>query len=59
MFVALIQGRMKRDFEHQGEEVQDWAMYLEHFQSIFVDFKADYTLQEAQLGRIFYDNFCP
>lgn len=30
-------------------------MHLKHFQAILLEFDANYTFEEDQLGRIFYD----
>ncbi len=41
------------------EEVQDWAAHLEYLQSILLEFDANKTLREGQLGQTFYDGFRP
>lgn len=48
---------MKTDTEYWEEEVQNWAAYWEHVQSILREFDADYTPGEIQPGRIFDDSF--
>lgn len=48
---------MRGDTLFQLEELQEWATYLEHFQSILLKFDAGCALGEGQLGRTFYDGF--
>lgn len=50
---------MGKNFQHQQEEVQDWAVYLKHFSSILMKFDADYTPKEKQFSYTFYDGFQP
>ncbi len=57
--VGHVWGKLRRDAQHQLEEVQDWAAHLEHFQSILFEFDANNVPQEGQLGRTFYDGLNP
>ncbi len=50
---------MSGDAQHQLEEVQDWAVHLEHLQSILLEFDANNAPREGQLGRTFYDGLRP
>lgn len=50
---------MRKDSQHQGEEVQNWSAYLEHAQSILIEFYADYAPGKSQLGHTFYDGLRP
>ncbi len=58
-FVGHIWSKLRRDAQHQLEEVQDWTAHLEHFQSILLEFDANNAPQEGQLGRTFYDGLRP
>ncbi len=46
---------MRSHSQHQLEEFQNWAAYLEHLLSILWEFDADCLPLEGKLGRIFYD----
>lgn len=50
---------MSEDVKYQLEEVQDWVVYLEHLQSLLLEFDANNALREGQLGYTFYDGFRP
>ncbi len=54
-FVGHIWSKLRGDAQHQSEEVQDWAAYLEHFQSILLEFDTNNAPRESQLGRTFYN----
>ncbi len=54
-FVGHVWSKLRRDTQHQSEEIQDWAAYLEYLQSILLEFDANNAPQEGQLGRTFYD----
>ncbi len=41
------------------EEIQVWAAYLEHLQSILLEFDANNAPGEGQLGWTFYDGLRP
>ncbi len=41
------------------EEVQDWAVYLKHLESILLEFDTNNISGEGQLGRTFYDGLRP
>ncbi len=55
-FVGHVWFKLRGDAQHQLEEVQDWAAYLEHLQSILLEFEANNALGKGQLGRTFYDS---
>ncbi len=54
-FVGNVCSKMTSDSQHQLDEVQDWAAYLEHLPSISLEFDTDCSALESQLGRTFYD----
>ncbi len=56
MFVGHVWSKLRRDAQHQSEEVQNWAAHLEHFQSILLEFDVNNIPQEGQLDHIFYDD---
>ncbi len=58
-FVGHVWSKLRGDAQHQSEEVQDWAAHLEHLQSILLEFDANNTLREGQLGQTFYDGLRP
>ncbi len=58
-FVGHVWSKLRRDTQHQLEEVQDWAAHLEHLQSILLKFDANNAPGEGQLGRTFYDGLRP
>lgn len=58
-FVDLIWSRIKRDFQYQQEEVQDWTAHLDHLQSILLEFDADGATTEAVAIRYFREGLKP
>ncbi len=58
-FVSHVWSKLRRDAQYQLEELQDWAAYLEHLSSILLEFNANNTFRESQLGRTFYDGLRP
>ncbi len=50
---------MQGNTQHQLEEVQDWAAYLERLQSILLEFDANNAPGESQLSRTFYNGLKP
>ncbi len=58
-FVGHVWSKLRGDAQHQLEDVQDWAAYLEHSRSILLEFDANNTSREGQLGRTFYDGLRP
>ncbi len=54
-----VWSKLRRDAQYQSEEIQDWAAHLEHLQSILLEFDANNTPWESQLGRTFYDGLRP
>ncbi len=59
VFVGHVWSKLRGDAQYQLEEVQDWAAYLEHLQSILLEFDTNNAPQEDQLGRTFYDGLRP
>ena len=47
-FVDTYWGKLKRDSQHQQEEILDWAAHLEHLQAVLREFDPD----SAPTGRI-------
>ncbi len=58
-FVGHVWSKLRGDAQNQLEEVQDWAAYLEHLQSILLAFYANNAPRKDQLGRTFYDGLRP
>ncbi len=58
-FVGHVWSKLRGDAQHQLEEVQDSAAYLEHLQSILLEFDANNALGESSLSRTFYDSLRP
>ncbi len=58
-FVDHIWSKLRGDAQYQLEEVQDWAVHLEHLQSILLEFDANNISKEGQLGQTFYDDLRP
>ncbi len=58
-FVGHVWSKLRGDAQYQLEKVQDWAAHLEHLQSILLEFDANNSLGEGQLGRTFYDGLRP
>ena len=54
-----IWSNIKRDSQYQLEEIQDWASYLEHLQSILVKFDADGALVKSNLIQFFREGLKP
>ena len=54
-----VWSRVKRNSQYQQEEVQDWASYFEHLQSIFQKFDADGALKKSDLIRFFWEGLKP
>ena len=54
-----IWSKIKRDSQYQQEEVQDWATYLEHVQSILMEFDAKYAPSKDLLVWYFYEGLRP
>ena len=50
---------MRGDSQYQQEEVHNWVAYLEHLQSILLEFDADCTPSEGQFCHTFYDGLRP
>lgn len=57
MFLIQIWSKMRADVQHQGEKIQDWAIYLEYLQFSIRELDVDYALGERKLGHTFYDGF--
>lgn len=55
-FVGHVGTKLKRDAQRQSKKVQDWAAYMEHLLFILLEFSANNTPGEGQLGHIFYNS---
>lgn len=58
-FVTSIWIKIKQDFQHQQERVQDWASYLQNLKSILVEFNLRCTPAKKILCQYFYKGFWP
>ncbi len=58
-FIGHVWNKLRGDTQHQLQEVQAGAAHLKHLQSILLEFDANNTLEEGQLGRSFYDGLWP
>ena len=58
-FVDNIWNKIERNFQYHQEEVQDWALHLEHCQSILMKFDAKDALSEDFLVWYFYESLRP
>ena len=58
-FLNNIWSKIKRDTQYQQEEVQDWASYLKHFQSILVQFDTKCAPKKDVLCHYFYKGLKP
>ncbi len=47
IFIGHVRSKWRGDAQHQLEEVQDWATYLEHLQSILLEFNTNNALGES------------
>ena len=52
-------GKIKRDSQHQLEEVLDWAAHLEHLQAVLREFDPDATPNEETMIRYFREGLRP
>ena len=52
-FVNTISSTILKDSQHQLEIVMDWAVYLEHLQTVLQEFNADMVILEPVLIRLF------
>ena len=58
-FVNSIWSKLKRDFQYQLEEVQDWAAHLEYLQSILLKFDNSRAPEESYLICFFREGLMP
>ena len=58
-FVDTYWRKIKRDSQHQLEEVPDWAAYLEHLQAVLREFDPTATLNEEIMIRYFREGLKP
>lgn len=58
-FVGYIWTKIGRDTQYSIEKLNDSATYLKHLLFILLEFDADYSTGEGQLGRNFYDGLKP
>ena len=59
VFVNTIWSTIKKDSQHQLEELIDWAAYLEHLQTVLREFDADAMISEPILIRLFRNGLRP
>ena len=52
-FVDTIWSTIRKDSQHQFEEVIDWAAHLEHLQTVLQEFDANAVISEPVLIRLF------
>ena len=58
-FVDTIWSTIRKDSQHQFEEVMDWAAHLEHLQTVLREFDADAVISEPVLIRLFRNGVRP
>ena len=58
-FDDTIWSTIRKDSQHQLEEVIDWAAHLEHLQTVFQEFDADTVISEPVLIRLFRNGLRP
>ena len=58
-FVDAYWGKLKKDSQHQLEEVFDWAAHLEHLQAVLREFDPDATPNEETMIRYFREGLRP
>ena len=58
-FVDTIWSTIRKDSQHQFEEVMDWAAHLEHLQTVLREFDADAVISEPVLIRLFRNGLRP
>ena len=59
LFVDSIWKKLKRDSQYRLEEVYDWASYLEHLQSILMEFDPAAASTESTMVRYFEEGLKP
>ena len=58
-FVDTIWNTITKDSQYQLEEVMDWAVHLEHLQTVLREFDANAVISEPVLIRLFRDGLRP
>ena len=58
-FIDNIWRKLKRDSQYQLEEIYDWVFYLEHFQSILIEFDQAAAPTESTMVRYFEKGLKP
>ena len=58
-FVDTIWSTIRKDSQHQFEEVMDWAAHLEHLQTVLQEFDANAVISEPVLIRLFRNGLRP
>ena len=58
-FMDAYWGKIKRDSQHQLEEVLNWAAYLKHLQAVLRKFDPNATLNEEIMIRHFWEGLKP
>ena len=54
-FVDTIWSTIRKDSQHELEEIMDWVAHLEHLQTIFQEFDANAVISEPVVIRLFRD----
>ena len=57
--MTTIWTKIKRDSQHQQEEAQDWASYLQYLKSILIEFNPRCTFIKNVLCQYFYKGLRP
>ena len=58
-FVDIYWGKIKRDSQHQLEEILDWTAHPEHLQAVLREFNPAATLNEETMIRYFRESLRP
>ena len=58
-FVDTIWSTIRKDYQHQFEEVMNWAAHFEHLQTVLQEFNADVVILESVWIRLFRDGLRP
>ena len=58
-FIDSIWRKLKKDSQYQLVEVYDWAFYLEHLQSILMEFDPAAAATESTMVRYFEEGLKP
>ena len=58
-FIDSIWKKLKRDSQYQLDEIYDWAFYLEHLQTILIEFDPATIFIESTMVRYFEEDLKP